>query len=167
MRGKPIPTHLKLLRGNVGHKTKQQLGLGHEPQPELTAMIPEPPSFLDGYACDEWHRVARELFHLKLLAKVDVQSLAAYCQSYSRWRTAEETLADVARRDPLTHGLLCKGGDAQPVQNPLIRIADRAMQQMVRYAAEFGLTPSARARIAASNAAADQPGGKFDGLLAG
>ena len=162
-----MPTHLKLLRGNRGHQTKQKLGIGHEITAELVAAVPEPPSFLDAYATNEWYRVAHELFALRLLASVDVQSLAAYCQSYSRWRVAEETLADVARRDPLTHGLLCKGGDAQPVQNPLIRIADRAMQQMVRYAAEFGLTPSARARIAASNAAADQPGGKFEGLLAG
>jgi P27 family predicted phage terminase small subunit len=167
MGGRPIPTKLKLLRGNRGHDTKQKLGLGYEIEPELVAVIPEPPMFLDAYAVDEWHRVAHELYHLQLLAGVDVQSLAAYCQCYARWRVAEEVLADMARRDPLTHGLLVKGGDAQPVQNPLIRIADRAMQQMVRYAAEFGLTPSARARIAASAALADQPGSKFAGLLAG
>ncbi|HMF27358.1 MAG TPA: phage terminase small subunit P27 family, partial [Candidatus Cybelea sp.] len=162
---RPMPTHLKLLRGNPSHQCPDELNRP-EPKPELVSELPEPPSFLSDYAREEWGRVALELFNLRLLANIDIQSLAAYCQSYSRWRTAEETLAEIALRDPQSRGLLVKGGDAQPVQNPLIRIADRAAQQMVRYAAEFGLTPSARARIAAG-VYSDGKTEKFAGLLAG
>ena len=34
------------------------------------------------------------------------------------------------------------------IQNPLVGVANKAMADMVRYAAEFGLTPSARTRVA-------------------
>jgi P27 family predicted phage terminase small subunit len=33
------------------------------------------------------------------------------------------------------------------IQNPLVGIANKAMADMVRYAAEFGMTPSARTRL--------------------
>jgi phage terminase small subunit len=51
------------------------------------------------------------------------------------------------------------------IQNPLIGTANKAASDMVRYAAEFGMTPSARARISAQ-----PPGGagsKFHGLIGG
>jgi P27 family predicted phage terminase small subunit len=59
----------------------------------VPAEVPEAPAFLVGYALDEWHRVASELHSLKLLTVLEVQPLAAYCVSYSHWRTAEEALA--------------------------------------------------------------------------
>jgi hypothetical protein len=55
----------------------------------------------------------------------------------------------MAKRDPLTGGLMIKtqGGDAGI--NPLLAIARHAAGQMVSLAAHFGLSPAARARIAA------------------
>jgi phage terminase small subunit len=44
-----------------------------------------------------------------------------------------------------------------------VKIAANAAKDMLRFAGEFGLTPVARARIAAGVYA--QPNGKFDGLL--
>jgi P27 family predicted phage terminase small subunit len=73
--------------------------------------------------------------------------LAAYCQSYAMWRDAEELLAQMRARDPLTKGLLVKtqAGDARI--NPLAKLARLAARDMVRYSAEFGFSPAARARI--------------------
>ena len=160
MRGPPpTPTVLRLLRGNPSKR-----GLRREPEPMQTAELPEPPEFLAGYACDEWHRVAPELHRLGLLTVVDVAPLAAYCQSYAHWRTAEEALARTAEKDPLTtSGLMVKRMDGNTAQNPLLRMANDAARDMVRYAGEFGLTPVARTRIAAG--IYEQPKGKFDGLL--
>jgi P27 family predicted phage terminase small subunit len=67
--------------------------------------VPEPPPFLVGYAADEWWRVAPELHRLGLLTLVDVMPLAAYCEAYKRWRTAEELLATMAEKDAVTGGL--------------------------------------------------------------
>ena len=160
---KPTPTYLKVLRGNPGHQKLNK----DEPQPLLPAEVPEPPAFLAGYAMDEWWRVAPELHRLGLLTVLDVGPLAVYCDAYSRWRSASEVFAGMAERDPVTNGLLVKsqGGDA--IQNPLVGIARRAANDMVRYAGEFGMSPAARARISAGVGYEPPGGGKFDGLLAG
>ncbi len=46
----------------------------------------------------------------------------------------------MAERDQLTSGLMIKTTNGNPIQNPLVGIANRAMVDMVRYAAEFGMT---------------------------
>ena len=81
------------------------------------------------------------------------------------WRTAAEALALMASGDQVTHGLLVKGSDGVTA-NPLVGIAHRAAADMVRYAGEFGMSPSARARIAAGPFESQTPS-KFAGLLGG
>ena len=117
-----------------------------------------------GYAADEWWRVAGELHRLGLLTVLDVMPLAAYCESYKNWRRAVETMHAMAAPD--TSGLLVKRADGNPAPNPLIGIARKAAADMVRYAAEFGMSPAARARISAGVGYEPPPGGnKFDGLI--
>lgn len=157
---KPMPTHLKLLRGNPGQRPLSK----DEPRPAMSRDIPEPPPFLIGYAKEEWHRVITELYRLKLVTSVDINPLAAYCQAYSRWRTAEERLADLAARDPVSAGLMIKSAGGTPIQNPIVGVANRAAADMLRYASEFGLTPAARTRLSSSGANA--PASKFGSLFA-
>jgi P27 family predicted phage terminase small subunit len=128
--------------------------------------MPECPSFLIGYGCDEWYRVAPELHRLGLLTILDIPALAAYCQAYRVWRTAVEALHEMAKRDPVMHGLVVKAASGGAIQNPLVLTIRQAANDMVRFAGEFGMTPVARARIAAG--VYNKPdGGKFGGLLAG
>lgn len=143
MRGrKPRPTYLKLVTGNPG---KRRLNRA-EPQP-ATAAPPQPPTELYADAKAEWRRVARRLHELGLLTGVDRAALAAYCQAWGRWRQAERALAEMARHDPVTGALMIKTKDGNAIQNPLVGVANKAMADMVRYAGEFGMTPSARSRI--------------------
>jgi P27 family predicted phage terminase small subunit len=155
----PTPTHLRLIRGNPSKKAFRP-----EPQPTRTAQVPEPPGFLTGYAVDEWYSIAPELHRLGLLSVIDVMPLAAYCQAYKRWRMAEEILAEMAKRDLATSALLVKNTTGDAVQNPLVKIAAHAARDMIRFGGEFGMTPVARARIAAG-VYAQSDAGKFDGLL--
>lgn len=110
--------------------------------------------------------MAPQLFRLRLLTDFDVAPLAAYCMACARWRHAAEALAKMSDNDPLTSGLLVKTRSGDAAQNPLVSIERKAARDMVRYAGEFGMTPAARARIAAGpNPPAG--GGKFDGLIGG
>lgn len=84
-----------------------------------------------------------------LLTRIDRAALAAYCQAYGRWVEAELALARMAERDLLTKGLMIKTTNGNAIQNPLVGIANKAMQDLVRFAAEFGMTPSSRASIEA------------------
>src|SRR5262249_39968438 len=85
----------------------------------------------------------------------------AYCQAFEHWRTALEALKAVADRDPVTGGLIVRGAGGGAQQSPLLLVARKAAGDMVRYAAEFGFTPAARARIAAGPFA--DPGGPGGG----
>lgn len=156
---KPKPAHLKLVEGNPGKRRLKQ-----EPQPTI-GEIPDPPDFLSAPAKEEWHRVAVELHRLGMLTIIDTAPLAAYCQSYGRWIVAERAIAKLAARDENTGGLMVKTTNGNAIQNPLVGTAHKAASDMVRYAAEFGLTPSARARLAVGPVQA--PRSKFDGLLGG
>ncbi|MFP3549739.1 phage terminase small subunit P27 family [Paraburkholderia sp. SIMBA_049] len=93
--------------------------------------------------------MARELFDLGLLSRVDRAALAAYCKAYERWVLAEQALAKMAERDLLTGGLMIKTTNGNAIQNPLVGTANKAMLIMVRIATEFGMTPAARSSIAA------------------
>jgi P27 family predicted phage terminase small subunit len=154
MRGrKPAPTHLKLVRGNPG---KRRLNKA-EPAPER--VMPSPPPELSADARLEWDRVAGELHRIGVLSGIDRAALAAYCQAYGRWVVAERAIAKMAERDPLTEGLMIKTTNGNAVQNPLVGTANKAMADVVHYAAEFGMTPSARSRITGQSGESDEPDG--------
>jgi P27 family predicted phage terminase small subunit len=159
MSPKPKAAHLKLLEGNPGRRP-----IPIEPKPEISETIPEAPAFLSADARMEWQRVASQLHCLGLLTVVDVASLAAYCQAYGRWLTAERAIAAMAERDLVTGALMIKTTKGNAIQNPLVGTSNQAARDMVKYAAEFGLTPAARARIGLS-AAANTKKSKFDGLI--
>lgn len=143
---KPTPTHLKLVKGNPGKRALP----ANEPAPVL--MIPPVPPELCDDAKLEWGRVSVELHRLGLLAEIDRAALAAYCQAYGRWISAERALRAQAGNKKTCGGLLARTSNGNVIQNPLIGIANKAASDMVRYAAEFGMTPSARARVNGSEA---------------
>lgn len=140
---KPKPTHLSLVQGNPG---KRRLP---KKEDEIPVVIEEvaPPPFLSDDAKVEWGRMMQAMVTLKLISQIDRAAFAAYCQAYGRWAQAERALATMRERDANTSGLLVKTTGQNVVQNPLVGIANKAMSDMVRYAAEFGMTPSARVRL--------------------
>jgi len=160
MSNPPVPFIVRKLRGNPGKRP-----LRNAPEPALLPECPKPPPFLSPYAQDEWWRVGPQLWTLGLLTTLDVSPLAAYCHAYGTWREAAEALERVAACDEAMRGLLIKTQDGNARRNPLIKIAADAAADMIRFAAEFGLTPIARTRIA--QGIHQQPPSKFAGLLAG
>jgi P27 family predicted phage terminase small subunit len=157
---RPTPTYLRLLQGNPQKRPMPK----NEPQPEITADVPEPPPFVTGYASDEYWRIAPGLHAMGLLTIVDVAPLAGYCCAYARWREAEEALARMRDKDPVMSGLMIKSRTGEAASNPLVNIARKAMLDMVRISAEFGFTPAARSRID-GGLPGDRGGSKFGDLL--
>jgi phage terminase small subunit len=80
MRGrKPIPSHMRLVRGNPGKRAPMS-----ELRPHPVEAIPEPPAFLLEEAKAEWRRVAPELVELGSLTTLDLRPFAVYCQACGR-----------------------------------------------------------------------------------
>ncbi len=136
---KPKPTAVKVLEGNPG---KRQLN-----QNELQIAQKKPPvcpDWLEEEAKVEWKRLAKNLFELGILTDLDVAAFASYCQAYARWKEAEEFITQ--------HGSIVKTKTGYWQQVPQVSIAHANQKIMMQAAAEFGLTPSARARIIAGDA---------------
>jgi P27 family predicted phage terminase small subunit len=113
----------------------------------------EPPAFLKKEAKAEWNRLAPELFQLGLLTVVDGAALAGYCQTYARWLQAERM---VSRKGLV---LNAKSRYAQP--NPAMAIAQKSLQIMRAFMAEFGLTPASRSRISVAPPTKPDPFEKY------
>lgn len=155
------PTHLKLVTGNPGKRELKPDAIQPPPRTRVLA----PPAFLSREAKAEWKRLSPMLTKIGILSDLDRAAFGAYCQAYARWKVAEDALQDLARKDDSGMGALVintKAGNA--IQNPLVGIANKAMADMVKYAAEFGFTPSARARVqdAAPQAAKARAASFFD-----
>jgi phage terminase small subunit len=69
--------------------------------------------------------------------------------------------------DKLMNGFVIRRRNGEAGSNPLVRAASRAATEMLRFASEFGMTPVARARIAAGVLGENPlPKSKFGNLLA-
>lgn len=150
MRGpKPTPTSLRVLRGNPGRRPLNR----QEPAPEPGHL--DPPTWLNPLAVEEWKRLAPVLHRLGLLTEIDGQALAGYCQTWARWREAEEKIREF--------GMVIKGRGGFPIISPFVAVANRAMNQMKAFLIEFGMTPSARSRVNKNgDEPTDDPFAEFD-----
>ena len=134
MRGrlaKPLEMHI--LNGNpsrINIKKRESYSV----KPDRS--IPECPAHLDDIAVAEWKRMSPILYNLGLLTDIDATAFASYCQLYSRWVKIERKLS----KEKLVNS---KGK-----QNPLISASKQTLQLLRGYITEFGMTPSARSRMA-------------------
>jgi P27 family predicted phage terminase small subunit len=152
MRGrKPKPTHLKLVMGNPGRRPLNE----NEPQPEVA--LPAVPTHLSDVAKVEWGRIANELHELGMLTRLDRAQLAAYCQAYADWVEAEEKLAKFGKvimspkktttRRAKDGSEIVESSGGYPIQSPYLAIRNKSLEQIHKFATEFGLSPSSRSRI--------------------
>lgn len=145
---KPVPTPLKILRGNPG---KRPL---NDAEPAYAARLPRPPDELSDGAKAEWRRTGKKLLAAGVFTEVDVAAFAAYCASYARWLEAQALLKKSS--------VLIKSDEGGLRLNPLLRIVREAQEEFTRALTEFGMSPSSRSRIKAALPAKDD---SIDALL--
>ena len=134
MRGrKPLPSKVKELAGNPGKRAINK----KEPKP--ASGVPQCPPHLKGDARVEWKRVTKELYALGILTKVDRAVLVAYCMAWGDLVKAENQIEG--------EGEVIVSEQGGLYQNPWVAIKKRSMDQVVKFAAEFGMTPSSRSRL--------------------
>lgn len=128
---------MKKLAGNPG---KRKLNTR---EPRLPREIPDCPKHLVAEARREWRRMAQILFDAGLLSQIDRAALAAYCQSWGRWVRAEQELTKHGSVTLTIHGTM--------KQSPYVVVARDAMEELRKFAIEFGMTPSSRSRVSAAD----------------
>lgn len=128
---KPLPTHLKLLKGTA---RKHRLPK-NEPKPAGDLLVA--PEWLSEQQKIAWAYAVANMAPGQV-KRCDRAVLTTFIIEEDRYRVASEGIN--------ASSLLVKGSEGI-VQNPLLRIASRACQNMLRAAAELGFTPSSRSRI--------------------
>ena len=168
---KPLPANVRAFTG-TSHRPLRAADLADGVHPEVG--LPPMPQHLSREARKEWKRITPLLLELNLLTKIDRTALEIYCRAYGRLQQVERAIT--ARQD----ALLAAGQDPtdalmQPTptgfirESALSRQARDLAQDVDRYLASFGMSPSSRSRVTASRNDAqfrlpgmdgdDQPGG--------
>ena len=133
----PTPTKILKMRGSWRAKINPD-----EPQPQ--AKKPTRPKWLNAEAVKVWVNLTRKLFRMGVLTDVDGNALARYCMLFARWRTCEEFL----EKHGQTRVVKDDSGKAVDIKTfPQVTIAGSLADQLLRLEQQFGLTPSARARL--------------------
>lgn len=117
----PKPSALKLLNGSAAHHPERRNPA--EPTPAVGA-VPPPWLPAEGPARDTWDRLAPVLTSTRVLTVADADALGLVCMA------AAEYLAALAESDGWRH-------------------ADSAWKRYAAALGWFGMTPSARTRVAA------------------
>ena len=115
---------------------------GDEPIPDRTR--PTCPTWLRKEGKRAWREIIPQLDDMGVLGKCDRNALARYCQTWARWREADDWLK--------ANENICTSIDAQGntvlKPHPYVGVASTLSEQLLRLEKQFGLTPSARAGLA-------------------
>lgn len=103
------------------------------PDTDALSKVPSAPKYLSKFAQAEWKRVMPQLVARRVLTKADLAGVENYCVAIGAARSIAETLTAGTMPDVKLAGLQ-------------IRYMTTARQ----LAAEYGLTPTSRARIGAA-----------------
>lgn len=103
----------------------------------LPVGIPKPPPHVKGVALTEWKRITKMLKLTNQITGVDRAALAAYCIEYAKYAEATEKLLK-------TDSMLVRSSKNTIMSNPLLRIADKAFNNMMKVCTEFGFTFASR-----------------------
>jgi P27 family predicted phage terminase small subunit len=135
----PPPTPTKILEMRGSRRANKREG-----EPDPPAGRPRCPSWLDAEAKACWRQLVPDLEAMGILGRIDQKPLARYCQLWARWRRAEEFIQKHGEAYPLKDE---RGQVKCLVQFPQVAIAHKLSLALSRIEAEYGMTPSARARI--------------------
>ena len=126
------PTAILKLRGSAKarHRTNE---------PDAPIDDGGPPEWLGAGAKRQWRLVAPQLRALGVLGKCDRSALARYCEAWASWRDATALLA--------REGLTCASAHGGIAPHPAVGIVAQLNATLLRFEAQFGLTPSARSSL--------------------
>ncbi|MCM3190421.1 phage terminase small subunit P27 family [Bacillus subtilis] len=142
---------LQLIQGNPNKKNTEELAAraDHEKKMKMRSDNIKPPSWLDKVGKKEFKRVAALLTEVEIITEADISMLAAYCNAYSQY----VSISKIIEEDGIMVHTEGKDKDGNPIklvgeEHPLLKRQKNYFDQMKSAANDFGLTPSARAKLA-------------------
>jgi P27 family predicted phage terminase small subunit len=135
---RPIPKKLRILRGRHLERVNHA-----EPEPPTTQL--DPPGWIGtGEAHAKWQELVPLLMGIGVFTDADRDALARYCVLHERWLAA----VDACRRGlEVMHHRDKEGRIYNSQISPYATLVHKLHGQLLRIAAEFGLTPASRTSI--------------------
>jgi P27 family predicted phage terminase small subunit len=133
----PKPSGLRLLEG-TDKRGRSGRVVDRTREPVAPSGSMEPPYEMGGERLEIWDQTVAALEAMNLASPADVNQVVAYVEAVylHRWATRE-----------MVGQSLVVAGARSDVTNKLLIIQAKAATLMLRFAQEFGLTPSARTRV--------------------
>lgn len=131
----PKPSIVRIREGMRGHRPLN----ANEPQP--AQVPPRCPSHLSKEAKKEWKRLSTLLMRMRVLTEADGDALEQLVTAIVAKRMADAAIEQ--------KGLFVPGSVGNEVLNPACKERDAADSKIRWWSTQFGLTPSARTRVAA------------------
>jgi len=139
---KKTPTKIKEMQGTV----EKSRSIENEMVVDQVSVLPEIPEWLSEIGKHEFTKVTTQLFNLGMLYTVDLKLVEAYANEISLYIECEMKLRKENRIDEF---LSSEGSLLRRQASPLLKIKNDSLNNSLKLAAQFGLTPVARASIAA------------------
>ena len=147
----PLPTKVLQMRGTF------RADRHGDPKNEIRfaplKALPPAPGFLDDVAVYEWNRVGPELVANELLREVDLADFTFYCTNVARVVACEKIIK--------IKGMTITTPAGFEQARPEVGEARRCAAEVRKFAAEFGMSPSSRARVRVPTPKADAPSNPF------
>lgn len=142
----PKPTVLKILQGNPGGKALNK----REPKPqEVPEQCPEPPERMKPIAKEEWRRSWQQLKACGLLATVDLTLFEIYCDLWADYveffEKTKKLGTEIVFRTEKTNKNKERVNSVG--QAPWLLSKFRTVDNIIKLADRFGMSPAARSRI--------------------
>jgi P27 family predicted phage terminase small subunit len=139
---KKTPTVMKEMQGTA----RADRILDNEMQVDLVSKLPEAPELLSTIGVEEWYKVTLQLFNLKMLHHIDLRLIESYCNEMALYIECELELRKNGRVDVFKN---TNGDIIRSQAKPYVKMKNDALNNALKLATQFGLTPVARANISA------------------
>lgn len=139
---KKIPTEIKKARGTLrkGRELENQMSVEKVPN------IPIAPAWLSEIGKEQFDIVVQQLNDLNMLYSVDLKLIESYANAISLHIECEQQLRQTGRVQIYRND----EGEIKHAQIvPLQTVSKQALDQAIKIATHFGLTPSSRTKISA------------------
>lgn len=144
---KSLPANVHALRGNPSKLPLDRLLDSIQPPVE----IPRCPGHLQVEAKREWKRMGAELEALGLISQIDRAAFVGYCTAWAETVFCEQKISVLNAADPEGQaGLIGITPSGYQQMSVWVQIRNRAYERMLKFSAEFGMSPSARGRVTPS-----------------
>ena len=150
---KPLPTAMHEMNGSYIKNPQRR----PKNEPKAPKEAPTCPRYLDRLAKNEWRHACGLLAEMGVLSAADKSALAIYCETYSEWRKA----VDMCKQYGAWQVTKNARGDIETKRHEWDRVRERTADACRRWLTEFGLTPSARARLQVEKETKDE----FDAFI--